>query len=52
MTHSPAADKTTKQSYQMTYTSFAVDVLTLSTADVPNCCCSKSTALYWSNPPF
>ena len=27
-------------------------MLTSSTAAVPNCCCSKSSAPYWSNPPF
>ena len=26
--------------------------LTLSTPAVPNCCCSKGPAPYWSNPPF
>ena len=26
--------------------------LTPSTAAVPNCCCSKASAPYWSNPPF
>ena len=26
--------------------------LTLSTPDVPNCCRSKGSAPYWSNPPF
>jgi len=26
--------------------------LTLSTPTVPNCCCSKDSMPYWSNPPF
>jgi len=26
--------------------------LTLSTPAVPNCCCSKGSVPYWSNPPF
>ena len=26
--------------------------LTLSTPAVPNCCCLKGSAPYWSNPPF
>ena len=26
--------------------------LTASTPAVPNCCCSKGSAPYWSNPPF
>ena len=26
--------------------------LTPSTPAVPNCCCSKGPAPYWSNPPF
>ena len=26
--------------------------LTPSTPAVPNCCCSKGSAPYWSNPPF
>ena len=26
--------------------------LTPSTPDVPNCCCLKGSAPYWSNPPF
>ena len=26
--------------------------LTPLTPDVPNCCCSKGSAPYWSNPPF
>ena len=26
--------------------------LTISTPAVPNCCCSKGPAPYWSNPPF
>ena len=28
------------------------DILTRSTPDVPNCCCSKGWVPYWSNPPF
>ena len=27
-------------------------LLTLSTPAVPNCCCSKGSAPYWSNTPF
>ena len=27
-------------------------LLTRSTPAVPNCCCSKGLAPYWSNPPF
>ena len=27
-------------------------LLTLSTPAVPNCCCSKGPAPYWSNPSF
>ena len=27
-------------------------LLTPSTPAVPNCCCSKGSAPYWSNPPF
>jgi len=27
-------------------------LLTPSTAAVPNCCCSKDSAPYWSNPAF
>ena len=29
-----------------------IGVLTPSTPAVPNCCCSKGSAPYWSNPPF
>ena len=36
------------------YTSLAANFVTLtpSTPAVPNCCCSKGSAPYWSNPPF
>ena len=29
-----------------------LSVLALSTPAGPNCCCSKGSAPYWSNPPF
>ena len=32
--------------------STAICNLTPSTPAVPNCCCSKGSAPYWSNPPF
>ena len=31
---------------------YRYDTLTPSTPAVPNCCCSKGSAPYWSNPPF
>ena len=34
------------------YTHTLLHLLTLSTSAVPNCCCSKGSAPYWSNPPF
>ena len=33
-------------------TLFVCTELTPSTSEVPNCCCSKGLAPYWSNPPF
>ena len=32
--------------------SVILTLLTLSLPAVPNCCCSKGPATYWSNPPF
>jgi len=34
------------------YFTYLVLHLTPSTPAVPNCCCSKGSAPYWSNPPF
>ena len=38
--------------FQFLSTTISYTPLTLSTPAVPNCCCSKGPAPYWSNPPF
>ena len=44
------ADLLTPSQFQILSASFLT--LTPSTPAVPNCCCSKGSAPYWSNPPF
>ena len=39
-------------SLTLVFTVVVAQCLTLSMPAVPNCCCSKGPAPYWSNPPF
>ena len=43
---------TPQMSRSVTFVRTTVELLTPSTPAVPNCCCSKGPAPYWSNPPF
>ena len=49
-TELPCHEWDVNPTYSLTHKSSSA--LTLSVQAVPNCCCSKCSAPYWSNPPF